>query len=377
MNTHEMAQVLVVGGGPAGLATAIEARRRGLDVLVVDRGEPPIDKACGEGLMPDGVERLEALGVYLDPGAVWPFRGIRYLDGELVAEAEFPAGVGLGVRRPVLHGAMVRRAEELGVRISWKVTARGLVSGGVESDRGRLAADWVVGADGLHSRVRRWAGLEGPSKGPRRFGVRRHYGREPWSDRVEVHWADRCEAYVTPVSGREVGVALLWSGEKGDFERRLERFPGLMARLRGAPVTSRDRGAGPFDQRPRAVVRGRVALVGDAAGYRDAITGEGLSLTFHQAAALGAALAAGELRPYAAAVRRLTALPFALIRALLLAERRPLLRRRLMATLARDPTLFRRLLAIHARQVPLRALGLGPAYRLARGLARPARQALL
>ncbi len=190
---------------------------------------------------------------------------------------------------------------------------------------------------------------------------------------MEVYWADRCEAYVTPVSEREVGVALLWSGEKSGFDRLLERFPDLRKRLAGAPVTTRDRGAGPFDQRPRAAARGRVALVGDAAGYRDAITGEGLALAFHQAAALIDAMACGNLQHYAATVRRLVALPFGLIRVLLLAERLPVLRRRLIATLAREPVLFRRLLAVHARAVPLRSLGLGAAFRLARGLTRPVR----
>ncbi len=366
------AQVVIVGGGPAGLATAIAARRRDLDVLLLERATPPIDKACGEGLMPDGVERLAALGVRLDRGAGRPFRGIRYLDGERVAEADFPRGSGLGIRRTVLHGAMVQRAEAAGVRLLWGVTARGLVPGGVESDQGRLRARWVVGADGLHSRVRRWAGLEGRPRPLRRFGVRRHYNLPPWSERVEVYWGDRSEAYVTPVSEREVGVALLWSGEKSDFDKLLGRFPALRARLGEARISSRDRGAGPLDQRPTAVCRAHVALVGDAAGYRDAVTGEGLALALHQADSLAEALAAGDLSDYAAAVRRQTALPFAVIGALLWAERHPALRRRLMATLAAEPALFRRLLAVHARQLPLRSFGLRPAWRLALGLARPA-----
>jgi flavin-dependent dehydrogenase len=366
------AQVLLVGGGPAGLATAIEARRRELDVLLVDRAVPPIDKPCGEGLMPDGVERLAALGVRLESGDGRPFRGIRYLDGERVAEAEFPRGAGLGLRRTVLHRALVRRAKETGVRLLWGVVARGLVPGGVETDQGRLRAEWIVGADGLHSRLRRWAGLEGRPRRWRRFGVRRHYALPPWGDRVEVHWGERCEAYVTPVSEHEVGVAFLWSGEKSSFGKLLEGFPALRARLRGAQASSRDRGAGPFDQRPTAVCREHLALVGDAAGYRDAITGEGLSLSLHQAGALAEALAAGDLRPYAAAVRRQTALPFALIRALLWADRHPELRRRLLATLAREPALFGSLLAVHARQLPLRSLGLRPAWRLVAGLARAA-----
>ncbi|MGB6361235.1 MAG: FAD-dependent oxidoreductase, partial [Thermoanaerobaculia bacterium] len=66
--------VVVVGGGPAGLATAIAARDLGLAVTVLERRQPPIDKACGEGLMPDGVRRLAALGVRLEPERARPFR---------------------------------------------------------------------------------------------------------------------------------------------------------------------------------------------------------------------------------------------------------------------------------------------------------------
>ncbi len=365
------ADVAVVGGGPAGLVTALELRRHGLEVAVIERGRPPIDKPCGEGLMPDGAARLAELGVRLAAAECRPFRGITYVDGEQVAEADFPDAPGLGIRRPVLHAALAERAAAAGVNLLWGVSASGLTDEGLETARGRLSADWVVGADGLHSPVRRWAGLAGRPPRLHRYGVRRHFEIEPWSERVAVWWGERCEAYVTPVGSRQVGVAMLWSGEKSNFDRLIARFPPLAQRLEGAPVLSRDRGAGPFDQRPRAVVRGRVALVGDAAGYRDAITGEGLSLAFHQARALAAALAAGDLRPYARACRRLSALPFALIRALLLVERRPRLRRRLVTTLAADPALFARLLAIHARQRPLSSLGLAGTLRLARGLALP------
>jgi len=361
-------QVVIVGGGPAGLAVALELHRQGYEALVVDRGQPPIDKACGEGLMPDGVQALGRLGVKLEQGQFAPLKGIRYIEGGVRAEALFPGAPGAGIRRTVLHQAMVDRASEVGLQTRWGVTVRGLDKEGVDTDQGRLRASWVVGADGLHSRVRRWAGLTGRKARFRRYGVRRHYALEPWTDLVEVYWADRCEAYVTPISRREVGVAFLWGDQKGDFETLLTRFPRLERRLKGASTTSGDRGSALLEQHTRAVHRGRVALVGDAAGYRDAITGEGLSMAFHQARVLSAAIGKGELASYGRAARELSAVPFLLIRFLLEVERRPRLRRRLISALANEPSLFARLLAIHTRDAPPRSIGPGGILQLARGL---------
>ncbi|MEE8522984.1 MAG: NAD(P)/FAD-dependent oxidoreductase [Thermoanaerobaculia bacterium] len=357
MPPSDRAEVLVVGGGPAGLATAIAARCEGLDVLVVDRARPPIDKACGEGLMPDGLALLRELGVDLDPDRLHPFHGIRYLDDEAIAEGRFPGVTGAGVRRLDLHQALVRRAEDAGVQLRWGVRVEGLTSSGVETATGPLAARWIVGADGLHSRIRRWAGLAGGESRVRRFGIRRHFAVAPWSDCVEVYWAQDCEAYVTPVGRSEVGVAMLWSGWKSDFDGLMARFPRLRERLEGAEPRSRDRGAGPLRQRVRRVTRGRVALVGDASGYVDAITGEGLSLAFHQAVALAAALRRGDLASYARRHRRLGRLPNTLTGLLLLVEKRPRLRRRLIRAFAREPALFSRLLALHVRELPVRRLG--------------------
>jgi menaquinone-9 beta-reductase len=359
-----MTDLLVVGGGPAGLATAIRARLAGLGVTVIDRAEPPIDKACGEGLMPDAVARLREIGVV--PRGL-PFRGIRYFDRGVVAEGVFPrigpqAG-GLGVRRTELHEALVRRAEEVGVDLRWGVKAEGLREGGVETDQGILAGRWIVGADGLRSPVRRWADLDGggdPRRRPLlRYGVRRHFAIAPWSDFVEVYWGPGCEAYVTPVAADQVGVAFLWSGRKADFDGLLESLPELRARVAGAPPASRDRGTGPLRQRARAVRKGSLALVGDAAGYFDAITGEGLAVALHESAALVEALVAGDLDRYASAHRRINRLPDLMTGLVLSLEQRPRLRARAVRALAAEPALFSRLLGIHARTLPPRRLGLG------------------
>lgn len=358
----------VVGGGPTGLATALAARLEGLDAVVIERRLPPLDKPCGEGLMPDAVGSLRRLGV--DPGSLRgaPFQGIRYLDGEVVADGRFPGPPGLGVRRIELHRALAARAEEAGVDLAWGTEVLGVDGTRLRTSRGVVEARWIAAADGLASPLRAAAGLERPVRGPRRFGVRRHFRTAPWSDRVEVYWVDGCEAYVTPLAGDEVGVAILWSGFRAGWDDLARRFERLSGRLSGARPIDRPGGVGPLRRRASRVVVGPLALVGDAAGYVDAITGEGLAVGFHQARALAAAAAAGNLDAYARAHRRIVRLPDLLTRLLLFAEARPSLRRRLVATLASDPELFSRLLAVHARQLPLTGLGLGPVLRLARGL---------
>ena len=372
MSRGRRRDIAIVGGGPVGLVTAILARREGLSVAVLDKRRPPIDKACGEGLMPDGVQLLSSLGWKTEPGSSSPITGIRYLDGDRAAEADFAGGQGLGIRRSVLHRGLTVLAEQSGVELFFGTRVTGLGDQGLTIGGRRIDARWIVGADGVHSRVRRWSGLDGRESRHRRVGLRRHFYVRPWTEKVEVYWADRCEAYVTPVSPAEVGIAMLWGGEKNanrrTFDQLLARFPVLGARLAGAPAASAERGAGPLYRLARRFHRGRVALVGDAAGYLDAITGEGLSLGFHQARALVAAIVDEDLDRYTEDVRRLVAFPFLLVRALLFAERRPWLRRRMVAALARDPELFARLLAIHARQLPPSSLGSGGAMRLLGGL---------
>jgi len=280
-----MLDLLIVGGGPAGLATAIHAARAGLDVAVAEPRPTPVDKACGEGLMPGAVRALAELGV-APPGH--PLRGIRYLDARgdaRHAEAGFRRGPGLGVRRTDLHAALARRAVELGVPVHpVKVDAVTVWQDARSVTAAGLTARYLVAADGLHSPVRRHLGLGLPDQRPARYGLRRHFTVAPWTDHVEVHWSARAEAYVTPLGPELLGVAIL-TGERAPFDAQLARFPSLAARL-PTHASSAVRGAGPLRQRVRGRVAGRVLLVGDAAGYVDALTGEGISLALAGAAQL-------------------------------------------------------------------------------------------
>ena len=300
-----MADLLIVGGGPAGLATAIEARLAGLEVAVIDRRRPPVDVACGEGLMPAGVDRLSSLGVEIPEAEGAVFRGIRYFDGKIEAVARFTIGTGLGLRRTLLHRALVQRAEELRIGLFWGITVQGLEEEGVLTDRGRFGGRFIVAADGRLSRMRKMAGIATSIPTRRRFGIRRHYRMTPWAETVDVFWTDVGEAYVTPVGPEMIGVAMLSRTRPLDFDLQLKQFPELARRLDGAPVASRDRGAGPFGHRPEAVFRGRLALVGDASGSLDPITGEGLAVAFSQAEALVRAISRGSLDDYAADHRRI------------------------------------------------------------------------
>lgn len=378
---------VVVGGGPAGLAAALALARVGRRVTVVEAARPPIDKACGEGVMPAGLAALAALGVDLD-GVGRPFSGIRYVEGPAVAAADFPDGLaGRGIERTELHAALVAAAEAAGVELVWGERVERWTAAGVATAARELAAPLVVGADGLHSKVRVWAGLERtPPRARaarRRFGVRRHFALDLRDGRVEVVFGRGAELYVTPLGAGRTGVAILWEGPARGFDELLaSRFPAdVAARFAGAPALGRDRGAGPFRQRTRGVVAGGrscdVALVGDAAGYVDALTGEGLSIAFREALALGRAVEAGDLARYARASRRLRRLPERLTRAALVAARRPALAQALVAALAADPALFSRLLGALGAGRPLASLGFAGPLRLLGRLARalPARAA--
>jgi flavin-dependent dehydrogenase len=311
--------VLVAGGGPVGLAAAVAARTAGLTVAVVEPRAGVLDKACGEGLMPSAVAGLRRLGVDV---AGREFVGIRYVRSSRSVAARFRHGSGLGVRRTVLHAALADRAAAVGaVPVADRVSDVVQRAGHVEA--AGISAGWLIAADGLHSSVRRAVGLHRPPPpGVARYGLRRHFSVPAWSEHVEVHWAATHEAYVTPVADDLVGVAVL--GPRGTgFEEALAALPQLRHRLGGAPPAGPVLGAGPLRQRAVTVRRGRVLLVGDAAGYVDALTGEGLATGLASAQAAVDAVAADRPQAYPAAWARLTWRHRVLTRGLLAVATRP------------------------------------------------------
>jgi flavin-dependent dehydrogenase len=361
--------VLIVGGGPAGLASAIAAARQGLHVEVIDAMKPPIDKACGEGLMPDSLEALAAIGVtnldqILSTTENHRLRGIRFIGDKkspnpITTEAAFPQAPGRGIRRTILHQILLDRAASLGVRFHWEnsvqsiaPTAEGTI---VHSNRQTLRTRYLIGADGPRSRVAIWAGLSEASIHSRRIGLRQHYTIAPWTDFVEVYWSNHGQAYVTPNSSNEVCVAFIANKKIPSSEAALSHFPALRHHLASSQPNGPARGSITLGRKLRRVTKANIALIGDASGSVDAVTGEGMALCFRQAAALSLALRADNLALYEQTHRRILRLPTLMSRSLLLMDRSPVLRDTVLRTFQRTPWLFERLLQMHIGYSPLQS----------------------
>jgi flavin-dependent dehydrogenase len=347
------ADIVIIGAGPAGIATAIAATAKGLRAVVADARTPPIDKACGEGLLPEGVSALRALGIPLHRGIAFPFSGIRFLGEDLSACAEFPDAPGFGIRRIQLHQLLVGRAEKAGVTFLWGAPLTDVESRAVTVGKLHVPCRWLVGADGQNSAVRKWTNLDRQRIHSRRFGFRRHFRVRPWAEVVEVYWGKGCQAVVTPVGAQEVGVAVLSSNPRLRLEQALPLFPSLAEKLRNGTPTSTERGDKTCLAQLPAVTQNNVALVGDASGTVDAITGYGLSLSFQQALCLAEALERENLAFYQSAHRKIATPPETMARLMLAIAGNAWIRRRALGLLGRSSGVFSRILSIHTRTCPL------------------------
>jgi len=339
--------VLVVGGGPAGLAAAIATRLRNLRVTVVDSRKPPINKPCGEGLLPEAVGALRRLGVNLKSGDGFPFEGFRFSDENASVSAEIPRGQALGLRRTALHQRLIDRATEIGVSLLWGARISSFDSRGACVNGQFIPCNWLIGADGRNSSVRQFADL-GPYRADGlRFGFRRHYPVVPWTNLVEVHWGRKSQMVVTPTAGNEICVSLFVDDSRLRMDHAIHQFPEVARRLKSASPISTEAGAVTSFSRARRVVQGNVALVGDSSCTVDSISGQGLSLAFQQALPLAEAIAVGDLAQYESAHRQITTTAFRITRLLLLMNSSVALRRKVLRLFAAHPGLFARMISVH------------------------------
>lgn len=319
-----------------------------MSVTVADGAVPPVEKPCGEGLMPETQVALREMGISLSLQEGYRFRGIRFLQGDSHVCSDFPSGQGTGLRRTLLHDKLIARAEQCGVRLLWKTPVLGISQAGVNLSSGFHASRWIVGADGSGSRVRRWSGLDDSHQKTQRHASRRHYRMRPWSDYMEIYWGRGVQAYVTPVGSEEICIVLTGTrAEDVHFDGALRNWPELNERLAHATMSTRERGVLTYMRSLREVFKGNVALIGDASGGVDAITGEGLRLAFRQAGVLADAIEHGNLQNYASSHRKLSRHPMMMGRILLALGKHDKFRVRVLQMFAKNPELFARIVAIH------------------------------
>ena len=388
-----MPEVLVVGGGPAGAAAAIFLRHSGHEVALIDEARFPRDKVCGEGVSPEAWRLLDRLGAADAVRALGPhpLRGMRLTSPEgTVFSGDYARdrAPGFALRRFCLDRALLECARAAGVEVREGLRAQELVlrdgvvagvlaAGGAGAER--LAARVVIAADGRRSVVARRLGLLREHGRLRRFAVRGYWTDvEGLDDHGEMHVARGAYCGVAPLSLREANVTFVVDrremgaagGRLEDFYRRtLARWPRIVERLSRATLAGPPRAIGPLALRASRVSAPGAVLVGDAAGFYDPFTGEGVTLALRSAELAAevahGALAAGrtDLREYDRRRAEATRDKFRFNHLLQRVVAWPALSDLVARRLARRPDLADRLVGIAGDFVPART-AFGPAFLL-------------
>ena len=361
------ADVAVIGAGPAGAAAALFAARRGHRVIVLDKQDFPRDKPCGEGLMPGGRPVLRELGLEdaVVSGGAPPLQGIQFgLAGEPPASVPFPAHdggqAGLGIRRLTFDAQLVDAlVHHPQIEFRPQTEARDVRRGAdgmasVVTAAGEVRARFVAVADGLRSSLRHRLGWTVGPRPPHRYGIVAHWVMDaridPW---VRITFDQGLEVYEGPVEGNQRMVALLcYQDQMRDFGGRLEsRYreiaQSLRPGLRDADLVGSVTAVGPFWYSASTVADRGIFLVGDAAGFTDPITAEGIATGLRQARAFATSLASADPeRAYRQAHRRLTKDPHRVAALLLRLSRTPALVARATRSHGESPQTLAKVLGI-------------------------------
>lgn len=358
----------VVGAGPAGCAAALYLSRAGRTAVLLDRAAFPRRKACGEGIMPEGVAVLRELGVYEEAAGLGrAFLGVAYAgrDGR-AARGRFPGPPGLAVPREALDGLLLRRAAAApGVSVRELEPALDVEPDGdgalVRVAGGEVRARRLIAADGLASPALRSLGVERLRPRSRRYGLSaRLAGVEGLGDFVEVFLLGGGELYLTPLRAPGTATAALLleheslagaaRGREETFWSLARSHPSLAPRLAQAALDAPVLGLGPLASEAKRCEGTFWLAAGDAAGGVDPLVGDGIGLalrTGRLAADETNAALRGEGLPgrYTSRRRELLRPKMRLARFALGMSRRPLLARAALAALRAYPPAFSALLA--------------------------------